>query len=32
LLERITSLIGCLWMSALAFRLIGRRAVRRDIP
>lgn len=24
LLERITSLIGCLWMSALAFRLIRR--------
>lgn len=26
LLERITSLIGCLWMSALAFRLIRRPA------
>jgi hypothetical membrane protein len=25
LLERITSLIGCLWMSALAFRLIRRQ-------
>jgi len=26
LLERITSIIGCLWMSALAFRLIRRPA------
>lgn len=30
LLERITSIIGCLWMSALAFRIILRSAAPRS--